>query len=339
MTDDIPLDITGHDDREPPDDEDAVPGGEPDQDAPDERGGDDGTSSDDPPLETVAAPVDDGERQDAMDEVLPDHAGDDEEGAEPVELLVQLAENGEIDPWDVDVVTVTEEFLDALDEGDLRASGRALFYASVLIRMKGDQLLSDDDPEEPEPEPWEVAMEGGDPEHPPDYDPVAKLEQEMDRRLDRKHARGKPETLDELVRELREAERDSWWKESRTYDTSESPKGFARGTQTLDYHAADDLRQDDEPSASDVTSTAHEEDIEATIDDVRAALQEHYDAGRAEVLFAEVARTGGDRVGTFLAVLFLSHRGQIRLQQDELFGDLWLQDPNADVASGEVAAD
>jgi segregation and condensation protein A len=44
-------------------------------------------------------------------------------------------------------------------------------------------------------------------------------------------------------------------------------------------------------------------------------------------------------VETYLALLFLGHRGEVRLQQDELFGDLWVQDPNAMTGSGEVAAD
>jgi len=48
--------------------------------------------------------------------------------------------------------------LEKLDETDLRTTGRALFYASVLLRMKSDGMLADDDgdDEEPEPEPWEV---------------------------------------------------------------------------------------------------------------------------------------------------------------------------------------
>jgi len=289
----------------------------------------------------------DGAENDPMDEVLPDHLPDDstngngaEEGdeTEPVELLVRLAEEGEIDPWDIDVVRVTDKFLDALDEGDLRASGRALFYASVLLRMKGDDLLTADEPEDPEEEPWEAPMGMGDPEAPVD-DPIDRLEREMERRLDRQHARGTPETLDELVRELREAERDSWWKESREYDTSESPRGFRRGTQTLDYHAGDDFRQEDEPTADEVTGTAHGEDIEAVIDDVRSALTEHYDGGRSEVLYAEIEEAGGSRVETYLGLLFLAHRGEVRLQQDDLFGDLWVQDPNASAGSGEVAAD
>jgi segregation and condensation protein A len=93
---------------------------------------------------------------------------------------------------------------------------------------------------------------------------------------------------------------------------------------------------DGEPEEADVTGTAHREDIETTIDAVERALREQYDAGREEVLFAEVRDAGGSTVETFLALLFLDHRGVVQLQQDELFGDLWVQDPGA-VADGQEA--
>jgi segregation and condensation protein A len=272
---------------------------------------------------------------DAADVDVDDDTDDDE--VEPVELLVQLAEDGEIDPWDIDIVAVTDAFLERLDESDLRTSGRALFYASVLLRMKSDAILT---PDEPEEESWEDAMgmSGGEP-FDPEHDPIDALESEIDRRLDRKHARGSPETLDELVRELREAEFGSWWKEGRTYDTSDSPHGYDRGTQTLDYRAADDFRDEGEPDEAAVTGTAHMEDIEATITDVERALRSHYDKGRDEVLFAEVRREGGRPVQTFLALLFLAHRGVVHLQQDDLFGDLWIQNPAVAAVGDEAIAD
>jgi segregation and condensation protein A len=170
-------------------------------------------------------------------------------------------------------------------------------------------------------------------------DPFASLEQEMDRRLERRRARGMPQTLDELVRDLRDAERESWWKESRSYDTSDSPQGFQRGTQELDYRSADDLRMDDEPTEDDVTGTTHAENMDEIIDRVYEVLREHYDAGRDEVLYREVHLAGGSRVETYLGLLFLSHRGQVRLQQDELFGDLWVQNPATATGSGEALAD
>src|SRR6056297_1995063 len=73
---------------------------------------------------------------------------DDEDDVQPVEVLVQLAKDDEIEPWDIDIVTVTDKFLARLDEADLRTSGRALFYASVLLRMKSDALLEPDESEE-----------------------------------------------------------------------------------------------------------------------------------------------------------------------------------------------
>ncbi|MFC7068196.1 segregation/condensation protein A [Halobaculum lipolyticum] len=278
-----------------------------------------------------------------LDLARPDETDDDE--VEPVELLVNLAEEGEIDPWDIDVVEVTDAFLDRLDEADLRTGGRALFYASVLLRMKSDDMLAADDEEDPEEdlEPWERAFERGpatdDAPIDDGFDPITALEDEMDRRLDRKSTRGSPETLDELVRELREAERGSWWKESRKYDTSQSPKGFSRGTQTLEYHDADSLRRDGEPGEDDVTGTTHEEDIEAVIDDVRSELRPQYDRGRTEVLFREISSVGSTAVMTYLALLFLAHRGEITLEQDDLFGDLWVRDAGVATAGDEAIAD
>ncbi|HEY9245376.1 MAG TPA: hypothetical protein VIO11_00870, partial [Candidatus Methanoperedens sp.] len=42
---------------------------------------------------------------------------------EPIEILVNLAENGEIDPWNIDIVEVTDKFLrqvEELEKMDLR---------------------------------------------------------------------------------------------------------------------------------------------------------------------------------------------------------------------------
>src|SRR5512136_1240459 len=70
---------------------------------------------------------------------------------EPVEILVQMAERGEIDPWNIDIVEVTDRFLGELErrkELDLRISGRTLFFAAVLLRMKSEHLEELGIPEE-----------------------------------------------------------------------------------------------------------------------------------------------------------------------------------------------
>ena len=318
-TDDVPLDITGHEAERA------------------RREAGNGTV----PAADGASSTDGAESEEAvLSEFDVDGSAADDEEVEPVELLVQLAEEGEIDPWDIDVVRVTDTFLDRLDEADLRTGGRALFYASVLLRMKSDELWDDEEPDDEwADEPREAPLDAPGAPGVPAVDPFDQLEREMDRRIERKRARGKPETLDELVRDLRERERETWWKESRTYDTSESPSGYGRGTQTLDYRSSEDFRMDDEPTADDVTGTAHDEHMEDIINDVYVELQTHYDGGRDEVLFAEVREAGGSRVNTFLGLLFLAHRGQVRLQQDECFGDLWIRDPASVGGESAAAAD
>ncbi len=250
----------------------------------------------------------------------------DDTGGEPVELLVQLAEDGEIEPWDIDIVAVTDAYLERLEAVDLRVSGRALFYASVLLRMKSDALLEED---QAEPEQTDEAFPDMAPPDDVPFDPIGELEREIDRRLERKRVRGTPETLDELIRELRDIERRTWWKPAREYDTSGSPRGFHRGTQSIDYHTTDEHRLDHEPTEAEVTGATHGEDIEDLIEQVRRAVDEQFDAGRREVLFAEIHDVAGSAVGTYLGLLFLAHRGHVELEQDELFGDLWIVNPGA----------
>ncbi|OLP17916.1 segregation/condensation protein A [Leptolyngbya sp. 'hensonii'] len=69
-----------------------------------------------------------------------------------IALLIDLAEQGEIDPWDVKVIDVIDRFLNQLRtstsvatgratyEADLSQSGQAFLYASMLILLKADSL-------------------------------------------------------------------------------------------------------------------------------------------------------------------------------------------------------
>ena len=242
---------------------------------------------------------------------------------EPVDVLVNLAKEGEIDPWDIDIVEVTDKFLDRLDEADLARSGRGILYASILLRMKSDYLVEEDGDDEPDDEGpmelgWNAEAEGpGGPQGPAGPDPIDRLEREFERRLDRKRVRDRstPETLDELVRELRERERGSWWKEHREYDTSEDAVEIGGGGAVA------------QPTTEDAMETAHEDDIEAHIDDVWARLAEEFEA-RNEILFRELLPADAEKhdvIVTFLSCLFLANRGRLGLEQDELYGDLWLQ--------------
>jgi segregation and condensation protein A len=69
-----------------------------------------------------------------------------------IDLLLDLAERGEINPWDVQVIEVIDRFLSKLRpeptqavgrapyEAELSESGQAFLYASMLLLLKADTL-------------------------------------------------------------------------------------------------------------------------------------------------------------------------------------------------------
>ena len=65
-----------------------------------------------------------------------------------------LAERGEIDPWNINIIEVTDRFLSELErcrQLNLQVSGRTLFYAATLLRMKSEHLELLSDPAEEGP--------------------------------------------------------------------------------------------------------------------------------------------------------------------------------------------
>lgn len=242
---------------------------------------------------------------------------------QPIELLVQLAEDGDIDPWDIDLLAVTDAFLDRIDDADLIVTARTLFYASVLLRMKSEELAADP---EREPTPERPPEPAGTPES---GDPVSVLEAEMDRRLTRKRTRGTPATLTELIHELRTAEREQWWKSSRTYDTS----GGRRGQQTLDYrpvaggeHASAGIKS--------VSDTSHEESLEAELDPIVDVLEDRFEAAETITLDDLVEMVEPTRARVYRALVFLEDSEAVRLEQDRLYAPLTVTPGDQPVRAG-----
>ena len=76
-----------------------------------------------------------------------------EEEITPVDILLQLVTMGKVDPWNIDIVDLTEKYIERLREMkelDLRVSARAILAASILVRMKSEALLHADEEEEKE---------------------------------------------------------------------------------------------------------------------------------------------------------------------------------------------
>ncbi len=101
-----------------------------------------------------------------------------------------MAKKGEIDPWNVDIVDLTDKFLKKIE--DLRVSGRIILYASLLLRMKSEILLNEMYKEEDELDEIEIDI---------DFD-LDSIDFKPVRRKIKRYT-----TLDDLVNELRRLER------------------------------------------------------------------------------------------------------------------------------------
>jgi segregation and condensation protein A len=129
---------------------------------------------------------------------------------EGIALLIDLAERGEIDPWDVQVIEVIDRYLSELItaqeaavgafEADLSQSGQAFLSASMLVLFKANTLASlESPPDDLDPSqedfPQEAEDGGG-----------VKLRLPLERQLSRRPAALPPQkrrvTLKELIDQL-----------------------------------------------------------------------------------------------------------------------------------------
>jgi segregation and condensation protein A len=236
---------------------------------------------------------------------------------DPVEILVGLAERGEIDPWNINIIEVTDRFLSELErcrQLNLQVSGRTLFYAATLLRMKSEhlELFSDseesgaDEDDEFFGENFDVALDS-EIEYNGRLGPIERLEHEIQRRLDRKNMRKSPITLFELIIELKNLEKEER-RRRRISDTGDDLLIFAE----------------------DVVSIAHDEDYQES---AMTVLEECLDCIELEeemTLVQLCQKLGWGIPEVYIPLLFLALEGRCSLRQEEFFGDVFVQICRAD---------
>lgn len=241
--------------------------------------------------------------------------GHDVAASDGIEILVRLAQKGEIDPKNVDIIDVTDKFLKliaAAPKENLRQSGKILFHACVLLRMKAEALLNFT-AEDPVGDDFiDFDEEGGlgyDSDQPRQIT-LKDLERAIVRRSQKRQVRKRQVTLEELIEALREAER---------IEKSRAERKPPRAVIEL-------AGQHDVDCVDDLLDLAHDEDVETTIVQVENLLARILKLGERIDLMRMVSLMEGhkDWVDGFLASLFLSNAGKIDLYQDEFYGPLFI---------------
>ncbi|WP_292389283.1 segregation and condensation protein A [Methanosarcina sp. UBA5] len=220
------------------------------------------------------------------------------ETTEPLGILVELARGGKIDPWDIDIVQLTDSFLGRVEElkqMDLRISSRTLLYSAILLRMKSSEILNVEEEE----------GEAFDPDFPDDPDfpepaefPVPKLPV--------RRVSTRPVTLNELILELKKAE-----------------KCISRKNEKKASQVSEESDPRPKLTTGDVLGIAHDEAISSRLSLMWERLAELF-TKQSVVVFSSLLERSEDRIMDYLSLLFLASSRKIWLFQNELFEELYI---------------
>ncbi|HAN45701.1 MAG TPA: chromosome segregation protein ScpA [Cyanobacteria bacterium UBA8156] len=210
---------------------------------------------------------------------------------EAIAVLIDLAEKGEIDPWDINVIDALDRCLERLFDSDRRTlaeSAEALLYGAMLVLLKARTL---DPPVMVEPEPdIEVAPSGL----------PLNLETCLRRRPVALPPQHRPVTLLELIAEL----------ENLSQQLPDSGPRPPRPRKLSNRAARQAIAQ-----------LAHRENLT----EMAAALGAFLAEKPETVPFDQLGEQFGDPVGVFWGLLLLSAQSRVVLHQSDFYGKIWVE--------------
>jgi len=254
-----------------------------------------------------------------------------------ITLLIDWAKQGEINPWDVDVIKVVDRFLANLDqlhlnqETDLNLpeSGKAFLWASRLVSLKADTLEGFAQDQEDESEDGVAELETSAIEASSSQESVdQRLSQGLEHRIRRRGSAPPPKkrrvTLSELVTEIK----------AIAQTIEQSP---ASGHQSKARSRSPKKQE----TAKLISDLAHNENLTELASELEQFLlgtpTVHHDWLSLDQLVAwwqqeKGNANGGDtrnyssyQVGLFWALLLLSSQSKVELWQQEFYQDLNLR--------------
>lgn len=258
---------------------------------------------------------------------------------EGIALLIELAQRGEIDPWDVQVIEVIDRYLSELvpsreatqaaREADLSQSGQAFLSASMLVLFKAN-TLAELEAEETAADLAEdtLAVEDGTPTK------RLPLEQQLRRRPAALPPQKRRVTLQELINQLQlmatqlQLAQEAESKTARNSRLRASRSQAARATLELAHQenlteVAEELEQFLNFHAHDILEQQDWLDLDQLVT-LWAKKTQPVAVGSAQEYSLKSTQTH-DRVSVFWALLLLSAQSKVELVQEEFYQDIQIR--------------
>lgn len=234
-----------------------------------------------------------------------------------IEILVSLAKSGKVDPWNIDIVDITDKYLAQLFQmksQNLRLTGRTLLFAAILLKLKSNVL---EDINVNDLEGNTEGTEFNDDEINDDFEAdysqdyntnnVISIDEVLQRRTSVRLNRNRVVTLKDLIRQLEFYEMLD--KKQSLKNAHERAKRRVRSYANL--------------SPDDIINLAHDEYIEDTVQKLRENLEQIF-RKETKIELNELTLLGMDKVSAYIALLFLSAESDYDLVQEEFYSDLYV---------------
>ena len=232
-------------------------------------------------------------------------------------ILVEMVKSEKLDPWNIDIVDVTEKYLQKMIEMkslNLRVASRTLLFASILCRMQSNVLAGisiDDFKDEQEAEPI-FDEDGFIVDYPEDDEfiptsNVVSFEDALQRRTSIRLNRNRVVTLKDLIKQL------------EFYEKLEKKASIKSAHERAKRH----VRNYSRLTPDEIVSMAHEEYIEESVLKLKDNLEQIFEH-EEKIELNELMVLGLDKISAYLALLFLSRDTDYELVQDEFYSDLYV---------------
>ena len=231
-----------------------------------------------------------------------------------IEILVNMAKSGKIDPWNVDIVEVTDKYLTHLFQSksqNLKLTGRTLLFAAILLKLKSNILEGINILDfEPQPEGIQDfsddTLDYGMDEYVPTNN-VISINEVLQRRTSVRLNHNRVVTLRDLIRQL------------EFYEMLDRKQALRNAHERAKRRVQNYSRL----SPEDIINLAHEEYIENGVQRLRANLEEILNR-QDKIELNELTLLGMDRVNAYISLLFLTADSDYDLEQDEFYSDLYV---------------
>lgn len=233
--------------------------------------------------------------------------------ADGIEILVQMAKSGKIDPWNVDIVDITDKYLAHLFQmkaQNLRLTGRTLLFAAILLRLKSNVLEGIDVSQFDDSENEEFGYDDDDwssPEEEINTNNVVSIDEVLQRRTSIRLNRSRMVNLKDLIKQL------------EFYEELDRKQALKNAHERAKRRVRSYARL----SAEDIVNLAHEEYIEKSVEVLHENLKKIFET-EERVELSTLTLLGMDKITAYIALLFLSAEADIDLVQDRFYEELYV---------------